>query len=264
METKLYPTLGKGMDWLTTEEYSLSAVDVRNGLMRSLKALNTKSINMFYLHGPDRKTPLEVTLAEVDKLHKEGYFTRFGISNFMSWEVASICEICRNNNWIQPTVYQGIYNALARGVETELVPCLRFYGIALYAFQPLAGGFLTGKYQRNMEKYEAGSRFDPDRQQGKLHQGRYFNDAFFNALDLIKPAADKHGLKDPEIALRWLANHSVLDPAKGDAVIIGASSAKQLEQNLVDLESGPLPEDVVEAVAAAWLETKGVAKVYFH
>ena len=88
---------------------------------------------MWYLHAPDRTTPYEVTLGAIDQLYKEGKFKRFGISNFMSyvvlicyidgnpnaldrWEVAEIVSICRTNGWIQPTAYQGIYNAIHRYV----------------------------------------------------------------------------------------------------------------------------------------------------
>lgn len=58
--------------------------------MDSLKALGTKKIKLFYLHGPDRKTPYEDTLREVNKLHEEGYFDRFGVSNYMAWEVGCL------------------------------------------------------------------------------------------------------------------------------------------------------------------------------
>ena len=98
----------------------------------------TSSIDMWYLHGPDRTTPFAVTLKAVDELHKEGKFKRFGISNFMSWEVAEMVSICRQNGYIQPTAYQGIYNAIHRKVEPELFPCLRKFGIAFYEFNPRA------------------------------------------------------------------------------------------------------------------------------
>src|SRR5271156_5851561 len=114
MDTKLYPTALRPA--LATEHYSHSPEDLRGGLMASLKALKTDKLHLWYLHGPDRSTPFEVTLRKVDKLHKEGYFEHFGISNFMSWEVAQICEICNKNGWIKPTVYQGLYNALHRAV----------------------------------------------------------------------------------------------------------------------------------------------------
>ena len=123
MDTKLYPSAYR--PGLSAEVYTHSPEDLRNGLMRSLKALKTDKLNMWYLHGPDRSTPFEVTLREVDKLHKEGHFERFGISNYMSWEVAKLCEICEKHGLIKPTVYQGLYNALQRSVEPELLPCLR-------------------------------------------------------------------------------------------------------------------------------------------
>lgn len=264
MDTKLYPTATKDMKFLTPELYTHSAEDVRRGLLNSLEALRSKTVDMWYLHGPDRTTPFEVTLAEVDKLHKEGYFKRFGISNYQSWEVAQICEICKKNGWIMPSAYQGIYNALHRGIEPELFPCLRHYGIALYGFQPLAGGFLTGRYQRDSSDFVEGSRFDPKRAQGKLHHGRYWKPEYFDALETIQAAAAKHGVTMAEVALRWIMHHSLIKADKGDAVIIGASSARQLEANLTDMEKGPLPEDVVKALDDGWEMVKGRVPNYWH
>lgn len=113
---------------------------------------------MWYLHGPDRTVPYEETLKAVNDLYKEGYFKRFGISNYMSyvlfnyqyfssnwhttrtvrnrWEVAEIVGICKANGYILPTAYQGLYNAIHRGVEPELFPCLRKFGISFYEFNP--------------------------------------------------------------------------------------------------------------------------------
>ena len=123
---------------------------------------------MWYLHGPDRTTPYEETLKAVNELYKEGKFKRFGISNYMSWEVAEICEICKTNGYILPSAYQGIYNAIHRKVEPELFPCLRKFGIAFYEFNPLGGGLFTGRYRSLEEAVEPGSRFDPTKGQGKV------------------------------------------------------------------------------------------------
>jgi aflatoxin B1 aldehyde reductase len=262
MDTKLYPTAGGPM--ASSGSYTHRPEDIRRGLMDSLKALKTDKIDMFYLHGPDRKTPFEDTLHEVNKLYEEKYFTRFGISNYMSWEVAAICEICKNNGWIMPTVYQGVYHALQRSIEAELFPCLRKYSISLYAFQPLAGGFLTGKFKRDQSEFEPGSRFDPKISQGAMHQKRYWNDATFDGLEIIQVAAKKQKLTDGEVALRWLKYHSQLKEDLGDAIIVGASSAKHLEDNLSDLEKGPLPKEIVEAVEQAWTHVNGVAPQYWH
>ena len=262
MDTKLYPTAVRPA--LATEHYSHSPEDLRAGLMASLKALKTDKLHLWYLHGPDRSTPFEVTLREVDKLHKEGYLERFGISNYHSWEVAKICEICEHNGWIKPSVYQGLYNALHRAVESELFPCLRHYGMSLYCFNPLAGGFLTDRYHRDTKDVEQGGRFDPNRMQGQLHRGRYWDDLYFDALDIIRPVAKKHGLTETECALRWLSHHSQLKREKGDAIIVGASSTKHLEENLAALDQGPLPEEVVQALDAGWQRVRGKELKFWH
>ncbi|KAH0588159.1 hypothetical protein H2248_006878 [Termitomyces sp. 'cryptogamus'] len=164
LETKLYPSArGPG-----GESISHTPESLRKWLLKSLKALNADSLEIWYLHGPDRSVPYEVTLKAVNDLYKEGLFKRFGISNYMAWEVAEIVSICKANGYIQPTVYQGIYNAIHRSVEPELFPCLRKYGIAFYEYNPLGGGFFTGRYMSSDGAAEAGSRFDPEAMQGKV------------------------------------------------------------------------------------------------
>ncbi|KAF3924575.1 hypothetical protein ABW20_dc0105067 [Dactylellina cionopaga] len=265
METKLYPaTPSASFNYLS---YSHHKGEVRRGLEDSLKALDTDKIDMFYLHGPDRSVPYEVTLKEVNELYEEGKFIRFGLSNYMSWEVAQICDICEKNSWIKPTVYQGLYNAVHRMVEFELIPCLRKYGIAFYAFNPLAGGFLTDRYHREVQDVdvESSSRFDANRIQGQFMRRRYWNDYYFDALDTIRPVAKKHGLTEAECALRWIVHHSKLKKEYNDAVIIGASSLKHMVSNLDDLEKGPLPEEVVvDGMDAGWAAVRGASITYFH
>jgi len=222
---------------------------------------------MWYLHAPDRSTPYEDTLREVNNLYNEGYFRRFGISNYTAWETAQIAEICIRNNWKRPDAYQGVYNALHRAVEPELFPCLRHYGIAFYEFNPVAGGILTDRYQRETETpaaVEPGSRFDPARKQGANYRQRYWNDAYFRALDIVRPVAKSHGISTAEAALRWVNHHSLLKKEKGDAIIVGASSAAQLEENLTALEKGPLPEELVKAFDQGWEIVKPVCRPYFH
>lgn len=77
----------------------------------------------------------------------------------------------------------------------------------------------------------------------KPDRNRYWRDEYFRALDLIQPVADAHSLTLAEIALRWIEHHSELSRERGDNVLIGASSVAHLEQNLADLEKGPLPDD---------------------
>ncbi|GAA6032760.1 hypothetical protein JCM8097_000778 [Rhodosporidiobolus ruineniae] len=236
---------------------------IRKNLDIQLKAIGTDSLDLWYLHMPDYSTPLEETLEAVDTLYKEGKFKRFGISNYAAWQVAALAEIAERRNFIKPTAYQGIYNALHRHVEAELFPCLRHYGISFYEFNPLGGGIFTGQLKEN-ESVEKGSRFDTNTKQGQNYRERYWKDEFFHALDLIQPVADKHNLTLAEIALRWVSHHSFLSRDKGDNILIGASSVKHLEANLVDLEKGPLPQEVVDVLDEAWKITKPVASSYFR
>ncbi|PIL26195.1 transporter [Ganoderma sinense ZZ0214-1] len=255
MDTKLYPYPGI---------ISHSPEDVRKFIEISLKSLQTDSVHMWYLHGPDRKTPYEDTLRAVNELYKEGKFEKFGISNYMAWEVAEIVGICKRNGWVQPVAYQGLYNAVHRKVEPELFPCLRKFGMAFYEFNPLGGGFFTGRYRSLEDAGEAGSRFDANTMQGTMYRKRYWNEPYFRALAKIEAVAQKHGLTLAEIALRWISHHSLLKREYGDAVLIGASSVEHIEQNLVDLEKGPLPEEVVKVLDEAWVEVSPYAANYFH
>jgi len=256
VETKLFAA---------NDAYRHTAEGLRRGLGESLKALKTDKLELFYLHVPDRSVPWEVTFKALDDLHKEGLFNKLGISNYLSWEVAEIVTLCRANGWIQPTVYQGLYNAIHRAAEPELFPCLRKFGISFYEYNPLGGGFFTGRYTGPDSTPEPGARFDQSKgtNQSTNYRARYWNDQYFKALDIVKAAAEKEGLTMAESALRWLNHHSILKKEYGDAVIIGASSVNHIEQNLVDLEKGPLPESVVTAIDAAWDVVKGDVRKYW-
>jgi len=265
LETKLYPNVANPrLQQSRVGLISHSPEDLRKYLDISLKALNAEEIEMWYLHGPDRSVPYEVTFKAVNDLYKEGKFKRFGISNYAAWEVAEIVGICKTNGYIQPTAYQGIYNAIHRNVEPELLPCLRKFGIAFYEFNPLGGGFFTGRYSSLNEEVEKGSRFDPEKGQGKNYRSRYRNEHYFKAMDIIKAASDKAGLTLAEVALRWMSHHGQLKREYGDAILIGASSLNHIEQNLIDLEKGPLPDDVVKALDEAWEVVRPYATKYWH
>lgn len=231
-------------------------------MLESLEALRTDKVDLLYLHGPDRNKPFEQTLHEINDLYHEGFFARFGISNFAAWEVAQMSETIHRNGWKKIDVYQGIYNALHRAVEPELFPALRHYGIAFYAYNPLAGGLLTDRYRRETTDHEGG-RFDPDHAQGALYRKKYWNDAHFDALDKIRPLAKISGLTTAQAALIWINHHSQLSTKSGDAIITSASSAEQLEENLIAFEMGPLPDELVKALDESCLMVKACVAPYF-
>ncbi len=218
---------------------------------------------MWYLHAADRTTPITATFQEVNNLYKEGLFEKFSLSNYMGWEVAQICEISKANGWVMPSVYQGIYNSIHRSVEPELFSCLRNYGMSFYAYNPLDDDFFVGQMQKE-QVVKKGSRFDLDKWQGKMYRARYWNDAYFRALDIVKPVAEKHGMTMAEVALRWMTHHSLLGKEYSDATLIDASSTKHIDQNMKDLEKSPLPEEVVKAFDQAWDRIKPLTGRYWH
>ncbi|EIN08286.1 Aldo/keto reductase [Punctularia strigosozonata HHB-11173 SS5] len=264
--TKIFPTLSNAQTNAASASglISHSPEDLRKCLEESLRALKTDSVDIWYLHAPDRSVPYETTLKAVDDLHKEGLFRRLGLSNYPSWEVAEIVGICKTNGYIQPTVYQGVYNAIHCAVEPELFPCLRKFGISFYAFNPLGGGFFTGKYTSATEQVAAGSRFDPESQQGRAYRNRYWNEYYFHVVDKVKTSAEKYDMTMAEIAFRWISHHSLMKRQHGDSVITAASSAAQIAQNLSNLEKGPLPDEILKTLDQAWLEVKARASGYYR
>ncbi|CAH3151636.1 unnamed protein product [Pocillopora meandrina] len=239
-------------------------------LNESLKRLKRDSVDLFYLHAPDHNTSIEETLHAVNQLYKDGKFKSFGLSNYSSWQVAEIYYLCRMNNYPVPTVYQGMYNPVTRDIEKELFPCLRRFGIAFYAYNPLAGGLLTGKH-----RYE-------DRDSGNIQHGRYagtgewadvyvkrfWKKPLFDLLDKLRTTLDRiYGegkVTLIDASLRWMYHHSKMDGACGDAVIIGASSVKHLEENLKSTKHPPLHEDVVGLFEETWGVLQGDCPLYFR
>ena len=108
----------------------LSARELRAQVRSSVESLNGKRIRTLYLHAPDSETRLEDALEECERLRREeNAFEDVGLSNFSAWETVMACQICERNGWKRPTMYQGMYNALTRNVESELVPAVRACGM---------------------------------------------------------------------------------------------------------------------------------------
>ncbi|KXX76608.1 Aflatoxin B1 aldehyde reductase member 2 [Madurella mycetomatis] len=223
----------------------------------SLRELGTDCVDILYLHAADRGTPFSETLSAIDKLHNAGKFVRFGLSNFTAFEVAEVVMTCKYNGWVRLTVFQAMYNAITRGIELELIPACRRYGLDIVVYNPLAGGLFSGKI-RSTDMIPAEGHFSDTAVSGKLYRSRYFRGGTFRTLQVVERAVEKVGLTMIETALQWAVHHSALRVKDGnDGVIIGVSSIEQLEGNLTDLERGPLPDEVVEALDEAWAVSKG-------
>ncbi|KAI7774831.1 hypothetical protein LA080_007763 [Diaporthe eres] len=234
---------------IMSPEPSTKDVVIASG-KESLKKLATSQVDVYYLHNADTRLPFEGTLEGIDALYKAGAFRRFGISNFDAEQVKEVLRICKERGFVPPTVYQGNYNAVGRLPETELFPILRENNIAFYAYSPIAGGFLA-KTQEQLK--EGKGRWDPESFIGKLYKHLYLDrPTILGALDEWNAIAKSEGIPPAELAFRWTVHNSILDGAKGDAVIIGASSLKQLRGTVAGIQKGPLSAEAQKRIQGIW------------
>jgi aflatoxin B1 aldehyde reductase len=204
-------------------------------------------VKILYLTTRDHSVPLESTLRGVQDLHDEGLFDEFGLSNFSVADIEDVLAITTREGWIPPTVYQGLYNALSRVVETELFPTLAGHGMRFQAYNPLAGGAFAPNFGIE-DSVAGGSRFDLAGPQGRMYRDRYWSDAYISTLQGLHTVCAQSGIDAISAALRWLVHHSQLDSDRDDAIIIGASSIAHLQHNLSAVKQGPLPRPVLDAI----------------
>ena len=224
---------------------SLSEAKIKDSCLASLKALQQDKVDIYYLHGPDRQTPLEEQCKAINDLFQEGRFSRFGVSNLRVDEVKKIHEICQREHYVLPSVYQGGFNPIGRGAEIPLFPTLRELGIAFYAFSPLGGGFFSRPIDE-LQNPVKGSRYDAM----KAFKDIYVNDTSVKALASLTDICKNEGIQVKEATIRWFMHHSPL--SRSDGVILGASSIQQAEENLKACEGGLLPHDIVSSFENMW------------
>lgn len=224
----------------------------------SLERLQLFSVDTVYLHFPDPATPVISVLSAMADLHDQGKYRELGLSNFPAWMVADVWHICDRHGWVKPTVYEGMYNPLTRLAEKELNACLDHFGMRYYAYNPLCGGLLTGRYGK-FEDAPTDGRFT----HRPGYQNRYWKKSYFEAVDLLKTVCERHGMTLVEAAYRWLSHHSMLNEKRGDGIIIGASKLDHLKQNMETMKAGPLTEDVLAAFEEAWKTARPDSPDYF-
>ena len=252
LATKAHPSAAQGTPSLRPEE-------VERQLGSSLQRLRSEAVDLFYLHSPDNDTPLELTLEACARLHAAGRFRRLGLSNYAAWQVADAHHLCRRHGWPLPEVYQGMYNAVTRDVESELLPCLRHLGMSFYAYNPLAGGLLSGRYL-GAAAVPASGRFHEQAN----YVARYWKQSYLTSMEELQAAGAAAGVSATAAALRWMCHHSSLDAAAGDAIIIGASTLEQLAANLDACRGAPLDDTLLQAFAAAWEICRPDCPPYFR
>jgi len=229
----------------------LSRAAILRAIDDSLRRLDTDYLDLYYLHAPDSATPIEETLETMNELVKQGKIRQVANSNYAGWQVVEMQWLAQKNGFQPSVISQPMYNLIARGIEQEYLPMCRRFGVSTIVYNPLAGGLLTGKHQR--EAPLLGSRFDKN----KLYLDRYWHAADFDAVEELRAIAAKAGRSLVSLALNWIYHHT-----SADCIIIGASRVDHLNENLKALEDGPLDDATIEACDGVWLKLRGPSPVY--
>ncbi|KAJ9608238.1 hypothetical protein H2200_007226 [Cladophialophora chaetospira] len=226
---------------------SLSEKNILENCAKSIKALRQDKVDIYYLHGPDRTVSLEEQCRAINTLHKQGRFERFGVSNISDAEVQKIHDICVEEGYVLPSLYQGGYNPIGRAPEKTLFPLLKKLNMAFYAFSPLGGGLLAKPISEIM-KPAKGTRFDEMKVFGDI----YLTDQIVGQLKKVQQICDEEGVPLMEATMRWFMHHSPL--GEEDGFILGASTEQQIDRSLSACEKGPLERKLADAWEEMWSE----------
>ena len=178
------------------------------------------------MHQPDSGTPIEETLRALDDLVRAGKIRYIGCSNFTGWQIAKSLWAADKRNWHAFTAIQPRYNLLFREIENEILPLCQDQGLGVFAYNPLSGGFLTGKYQRGQEP-DSISRFGLVPDPKSLYRERYWKSHHFDAVERMKHFFLPRGKEMIHVALAWVLGQPGISSA-----ILGASGPEQLKHGL--------------------------------
>lgn len=221
-----------------SRRHILQAVD------ESLRRLQTDYIDLYQPHAPDPDTPLDETLRALDDLVRQGKVRYLGCSNYPAWQVALALGISARHGWSRFDCVQPRYNLLYRDIEAELLPLCRDQGLGVIAYNPLAGGFLTGKYQ-TLQAPPEGTRFTLGKT-GELYRERYWQQAQLEAVQELRRFFEPRGKSLTKAAVAW-----VLTQPGVTCAIVGASKLEQLDESLAATDV-TLDAEERAACDAAW------------
>lgn len=208
----------------------------------SLRRLRTDYIDVYELHFFDPDTPLETTLQQLDVLVRAGKVRFVGCSNFAAWQLMKGLGISRQRGWAEFSTLEAMYSLAARGLELEVLPACVDQGVALLAFSPLHGGFLTGKYRRG-EAWPDGTRFDRMESAGPWPVEP---ESLYRIVDELQAVAADRGVSASQVALNY-----VLSKEAVCSLVVGARTVEQLEENVEATKWDMTTEEVARLDAAS-------------
>lgn len=246
LASKVRGKMGDGPD-----QSGLSRQAIVRAVEDSLRRLGTDRLDLYFLHQPDYDVPIDESLEAMEQLVKQGKVLYPATSNYAAWQVARILDIAKQKGYTPAATSQPMYNLVARGIEQEYLPMAKALDVNILAYNPLAGGLLTGKHHESA--LPEGGRFSGN----AMYQGRYWHHRLFEAVESLGKLARQSGRSLISLSFAWLLHHTATD-----VVILGASRLEQLRQNLTACEEGPLPEETVRGCDEIWEELRGPIPVY--
>src|SRR6185295_13526181 len=201
LATKLANQIGEGAN-----RGGLSRKWVMQAAEDSLRRLGTDYIDIYYLHKEDHATPLAETVRAVGDLMRQGKIRYFGVSNYKSWRLAEICNLCDLMGIDRPVVSQPYYHALYRVAENEHLPACAYYGLGVVSYSPLARGVLTGKYQPGAEAAKDTRAGRADRRMLQTE----FRPETLAAAQQVKAYAESRGVAPNHFAVAWVLNNRLI------------------------------------------------------
>jgi len=250
LATKVASRTGPGPN-----DIGLSRQHIIRGIEDSLRRLETDYIDLYYVHRPDYDTPMEETLRSLDDLVHQGKVRYIACSNFHAWQLCKALWVSDLHNLVRFDCIQPPYNLLTRDIEYELLPLCASEGVGVCVYNPLAAGLLTGKYDPNKPPAE-GTRFTLERM-GPVYYERYWSATNFEAVARLEQIAREHSRSLIQLALAWTLSNETIT-----SVICGATSVKQLEENLGASEV-KLSQEELAACDEVWQQLSPRPKLFY-
>lgn len=223
LATKVRFRMGPGPN-----DIGLSRKHILSAVENSLRRLGTDYIDLYQIHRRDPDTPWEETLGTLDSLVKAGKVRYLGASNVTGYQLQKAIDLSRARGWEAFSCLQPLYNLLDRSTEWELLPVCRTEGLGVIPWSPLRGGWLSGKYHRNMSAPPAGTRIETAEKEGWGERwSEYATEHTWTVVDTLMAIAKEAGKTPAQVALNWVMNQPGIT-----APILGVRTMAHLEDNL--------------------------------